>query len=363
MTATPRRRLATLASAVVALATAAALVPGSAGAEVAAGTAANSRNDAYGWLARQINADGVIYNAQYDFTDIGLTIDTAGALRGSGRFAGTIARADKALRANAKAYSGSTGGAAKLAAYATDAGLDATSFGGVDLVAKVEGAIATSAPIAGRLQQSENDYNNVLTQAYAVEALARSKSTKTRSALSFLLRQQCSDGAFRESLTEDKTAAEQGCVDGAAGNEPSTDATASAVLALVDVRGYSSLTGPALTKARRWLIDHQYSSGAFTQGTGTAVNTNSTGLAGAALGALQACGPASDAARFVFGRQVLRTATGKLGTQDGAIAYDTAAYRAGQSDGITVETRDQWRRASAQAAPSLENLRVIECRS
>lgn len=363
MTATPRRRLATLASAVVALATAAALVPGAADAEVAAGTAANSRNDAYGWLARQINADGVIYNAQYDFTDIGLTIDTVSALRGSGRFAGTIARADQALRANAASYAGSTGGAAKLAAYATDAGLDATSFGGVDLVAKVEDAIATSAPIAGRLQQSENDYNNVLTQAYAVETLARSKSAKTRSAISFLVQQQCSNGAFRESLTADKTAAEQGCVDGAAGSEASTDATAIAVLALLDAPGYSSLTRPALTKARRWLIDHQWASGAFTQGTGKGVNTNSTGLAGAALGALQACGPASDAARYVFGREVPRDQAGALKTQIGAIAYDGTARRIGSNEGITVETRDQWRRASAQAAPSLENLRVIECRS
>ena len=37
----------------------------------------------------------------------------------------------------------------------------------------------------------------------------------------------------------------------------------------------------------------------------------------------------------------------------GAIAYDRAAYTAGETDGITVESRDQWRRTASQAAPGL----------
>ena len=45
--------------------------------------------------------------------------------------------------------------------------------------------------------------------------------------------------------------------------------------------------------------------------------------------------------------------TGPLAPSVGAIAYDPAARAAGQANGITTTTADQWRRATAQAALGL----------
>ena len=45
-----------------------------------------------------------------------------------------------------------------------------------------------------------------------------------------------------------------------------------------------------------------------------------------------------------------------LAGQRGAIAYDHAALKYAKSHGITGPNRDQWRRATAQAAPGLQYL-------
>lgn len=372
MTAT-RRRLATIATAAVAtIATGAglALVPGTADAGVSASAASRAQADAGTWLARQINGRGVVYNSQFQFDDLSATVDVASYLRTTDRFAGTIARADAALAQGVDAYTtyeGTVygGATAKLTAYVARSRQDATDFGGVDLEQRLEAAIATEAPLTGRLQDSAGpDYSNTIGQAFAVEALARLRSGRAADAIGYLVRQQCSTGAFRVYFSA-KTAEQQRCVTGAEGSEPSIDATAFAVLALKAARTASNADtiDPVLSQARRYLVDHQFSSGAFTDGGGLGVNTNSTGLAGTALAALKACGPAADAARWVLGRQVKRDASGPLGTQVGAIAYDPAAFKAGQADGITTESRGQWRLASAQAASSLDYLLVSACRA
>ena len=84
-----------------------------------------------------------------------------------------------------------------------------------------------------------------------------------------------------------------------------------------------------------------------------APNTNSTGLAAWALGESCNVAAARKAAGFVRSFQVPAGQTGPLGTEVGAVAYDTAARTLGESEGITNETSDQWRRATAQAAPGL----------
>ena len=60
-----------------------------------------------------------------------------------------------------------------------------------------------------------------------------------------------------------------------------------------------------------------------------------------------------------MGRAERRTA---LAGEKGAIAYDRAAWRLGEEEGITVAAQDQWRRASTQAAPALLNLRKVTCK-
>ncbi len=44
---------------------------------------------------------------------------------------------------------------------------------------------------------------------------------------------------------------------------------------------------------------------------------------------------------------------GELDGEQGAIALDLAAWNAGLDEGITVQTRDQWRRTTTQALPAL----------
>ena len=103
-----------------------------------------------------------------------------------------------------------------------------------------------------------------------------------------------------------------------------------------------------------WMRAQQRRNGSFGGGAPTrGANANSTGLAAWALGQDQRCRPASRAATWVEG----------VRRPNGAIALDRAALRDARSVGITVSTRDQFRRATAQAAPGLEYLRVKACRA
>ena len=84
-------------------------------------------------------------------------------------------------------------------------------------------------------------------------------------------------------------------------------------------------------------------------------NTNSTGLAAAALGAVGAERRAANAAAWIrrlqgYSPKPCRTG---LTPERGAIAYDRLGFIAGVTDGITDETADQWNRAHAQALLAL----------
>jgi len=111
----------------------------------------------------------------------------------------------------------------------------------------------------------------------------------------------------------------------------------------------------ALKAAVGWLAKQQRKNGSFVGGTSTATpNTNSTGLAAWAFGRTGQCRAAKAAATWVAGFQLGTQAAGSpLAGQRGAIAYDKAGLKAGQHDGITDATQDQWRRATSQAAPGL----------
>ena len=96
-------------------------------------------------------------------------------------------------------YAGPVAKAAVLA-QATGAG-GAASFGGVDLISRLESRVAGAAPVAGRISDATtfDDYANTLGQAFAARALMSAGSTKASTVTSFLLKQQCSDGYFRQS--------------------------------------------------------------------------------------------------------------------------------------------------------------------
>lgn len=314
------------------------------------------------WLTGQLTG-GLVHDDQYDYDDMGLSLDVFFALQQLGTAATAQAsvldavapRVREYVGPGTESYAGATG---KLATAVELAGRDAASFGGLDLVTRLQARVRSTADAQqGRAvdRSSYGDYSNTIGQAWAVRALVGAGSTKKGTALAFLLKQQCAAGFFRVTL-EPTTGSSAFTCDGAAADDraPSIDATALAVQALVAARD-SGLGGldDDVEDAADWLTAHQADDGSFVdQGT---ANTNSTGLAASALAATGRTGAASNAAAWVAGRQVTSAVAdgSALGDERGAVAYDTAALTAGERDGIPAELRDQWRRATAQAAPAL----------
>lgn len=297
------------------------------------------------------------------FTDFGLTLDTGFALDQAGDKSG-VATINAAFQPRINDYisgeafgdKGSTyaGSVAKAATFARVAGANPTSYGGVNLVTRLEERVSTTAPIVGRIEDRSTfgDYANTLGQSYAARALTEAKSQRAADAVAFLLAQQCTSGFFRQDFTKDKTAAAvQACTEGQAGSAPSIDATALAVVNLVegDVKGPGVVQ--AVDNAADWLVTQQKKNGSF------AGNTNSTGLAGWALGLVKARDAAAKAATWVRKQQPVDKARCRsaLTKDTGAIAYEAKAVKAARNGGITDgDVRGQWRRATAQAMAVLQ---------
>ena len=296
------------------------------------------------------------------FTDFGLTLDTGFGLDQAGDTAG-VAMVNTAFQPKVNDYisgdtfgdKGSTyaGAVAKAATFARVAGANPTSYGGVNLITRLEERVSTTSPIVGRIEDRSTfgDFANTLGQSYAVRALAEAKSRRAGDALDFMLIQQCTSGFFRQDFTKDKAAAGQSCVEGQAGSEPSIDATALAVVNLLkgDVKGPAVVT--ALDKASDWLVAQQRKNGSFDG------NTNSTGLAGWSLGLTKDKDAAASAAIWVRKQQPIdkHRCRSALTKDTGAIAYDTKAVKAARNNGIvTGDVRGQWRRATAQAMAVLQ---------
>jgi len=313
------------------------------------------------WLAGQLR-NGLIHNGQFDVDDYGLTADTALALRAVGHHPHVLTDIRKALAQNVNRYTTFktdryAGPTAKLLVVAEDNGASIHDFGGVDLVARLENRVSTAVLTAGRIQDKSTfgDFANTIGQVFAVRGLLRAGSTSAAPALDFLLQQQCGQGYFRLNFNPDKTAVDQGCT---TQDAPDTDVTALAVVELWSMRDTSPELRASLSAAVAWLRTQQHDNGSFGGGpTTSAANSNSTGLAAWALGLSGRCTVAGKAAGWVRSQQVRGPLAGTpLAGQGGAIAYDHAALKYAKSHGITGPNRDQWRRATAQAAPGLQYL-------
>jgi hypothetical protein len=314
------------------------------------------------WLAGQLT-NGIVHNDAFDFDDIALSADFAFGLDAVG---GQDAKVDAIVDAiepkahdgwYTNTYQGETttyaGSIAKLLVLVQQTGGTPASFGGHNLVTLLDDQVATAAPIAGRLENTNDQYGdaNTIGQAYAAHGLKTASSANTAAVTSFLLEQQCSSGYFRLNFNPSKSAADQSCVDGT--STPDTDATAIAILQLESQKADSAVS-LAITKAKTWLAGQQKSDGSFGGGTSTeASNSNSTGLAALALGGTDS----EEAARWLRSRQVTGYNTcDKLSNQRGAVAYGNSGFADGRADGITSKTRDEWRRSTAQALPGLMHL-------
>lgn len=264
-----------------------------------------------------------------------------------------------------EAYSdtGSTyaGAVAKTLVLAEQTGGGETSFGGVDLVTRLEGQVSSTSPNAGRIQDTSTygDYANTLGQAFAARGLSAASSTKAPDVISFLLQQQCSDGYFRQDFSA-PTDSDQTCDGGIAGgtSQPSVDATAIAVQQLQAISSppptVANAVSTAIGNGVSWLKAHQRADGSFAADAQLGTNTDSTGVAGAVLADAGESAAAERAAVWVRAHQADEApgCATALTDQPGAIAYDDAALADGRSSGLG--SGQQWRIAAAQALPVLK---------
>jgi hypothetical protein len=319
------------------------------------------------WLAAQLE-DGLLigeFGPEY-----GPSIDAGLALAEAGNATG-LSAVDTALRGAITSYItgeaygdvGSTyaGATAKAATFATVAGSDPESYGGVDLVSRLEDVVSTTAPITGRIEDvsSYGDYANVISQSFASRALTTVGSDLADEATAFLLDQQCGAGYFRFGLTTDKTSPQQGCVAGAADSAADLDATSITVINLLSTPGASPDAIAAARSGAAWLETQQAADGSFGAGSDDGVNANTTGLAGWAMGEAGKASAATAAAGWLRGVQVadLAPCATTLAADNGAIApnpTDLAAIRT--AGGIPVEKRFTYAFATAQALPALGNV-------
>lgn len=348
LTAVPALALSTLAALPSAPANAAEPDP----LPLAAGTA---------WLKGQLT-DGLIFNPNFGgFNDYGLSVDVGLALDEVGGETATIDAISTALAGEIAGYVGDgavesyAGSLAKAAVFAQTAGDDPESFGGVDLIDRLEQRVSDAGATLGRIQDLSafGDFANTFGQTFAARALDEAGSSEAEAATEYLIAQQCDAGFFRQDFAA-VDAADQDC-DADPAAAPSTDVTALAVLALLPQADDTDVQ-TVIDAATAWLISEQDANGSFGSGSDIPTpNTNSTGLAGWALGDAGETAAAERAAAYVRAFQVDESApcSTALGGSEGAIAYDGAALTAGREDGITLELEDQWRRASAQALPAL----------
>lgn len=337
------RRAATLS--------AAGLLLGAAG----TGTASAATDDDFdgeaagAWLAEQLD-DGVVYNAEFDFDDIGLTLDVLVALNGLGGFDDDVTQIVDAVEGGLDGYIGFgddvfAGPVAKAAVVWRSVGEDPRDAGGIDLVEILESTVTQDDSDAdGRIAdqtESGEDYANVIGQAHAAQALHEAESPLTGDALDHLLFQQCADGFFR--LYFDAGDAGQSC-DDADEAEPNPDATAQAVLALRAVG--TDTAREAADRATAWLVEVQGADGSFDGGAELPeANANSTGLAARALAASDESDAAADATAWLASVQVSGD-----GEDAGAVALNDVDFAAASDGSVPEEARDTWIRATADAA-------------
>jgi hypothetical protein len=338
------------------------------------------------WLAGELR-DGLMMGTSGP--DFGLTIDTGMALSTVPGQGGMVTAITNSLEPRIAEYVGDgakesyAGPLAKAATFARVAKRNPIDYGGINLIARLEERTANvpadpaaepqAAAIAGRVfDKSEfGNHANVIGQSYAVRALLLARSAEADAARDFLLEQQCASGYFRSGFAN-ADVPNQACTEGQPGSQADPDATAIAVINLIESGDKSPAVTGALAKAGTWLAARQRRSGAIRAAAPVSkINTNSTALGGYALGLLQDRDASRKAALWVRKNQPVdkykcRTALTK---DTGAVAYRRDRVKDASVTGIPADARDEWRRATAQAvlglqfAPaSKDKLRIVSVR-
>jgi hypothetical protein len=334
---------------------------------------------AAGWLAGRLE-DGVM-NTSYEnppgsgtwatMVDHGLTLDVYFALQGSADHADEREAVLDALEEQAGSYVGTgkdayAGSLGKLVTALQVADRDPEQYAEGNLLDRLEGLVVTEdGDELGRASDTwapsnefGADYSNTIGQSWVVRALSGADSEAADEAVAFLLKQQCADGFYRVPMESSDHTCDGGTPEESA---PSPDATAFAVLALLDVQeagteGVDTEVEASLDGAREWLLDAQADDGSFPDADSGEPNANSSGVAGEALLALGEEEAAAAAAEWLAEHQVGADAAGRLGRHEGAVAFDQSALDAAGSKGIARPVEYQWERATAQSVVALTAL-------
>ena len=371
MHATPRRSVlaAGLGAGLTALLLTASVVGPSATAQAVTGTelsgdAALARD----WLIGQLRPDGTMPASFGQGADLGLSVDSLWALEATGASDATVRHTWSALSTPAavSAFTGPGfytsigmpqarfgGQSAKLLLAAATVGADVADVGGRDLRRQTLDLVAPGGAQKGRIRDvgTGSDNTNIISQSLGVMGLSVTGSVPPDT-VTFLLSQQCSRGYFRLYDNDDRSCDAAAPADATADN----DGTAFGVQALIAAKAAGgAVPQAAIDRGVSYLASVQRPDGSFGGGVGTqGSNTNSTGLAAAAL---QAGGDVAAAARAgAWVASLEATGVDAAGTplagDLGAIAYDPSAWAQGLRGGIGAGG-DQWRRATAQAVFAL----------
>ena len=146
-----------------------------------------------GWLARQVNADGSVHDAN-DHPSPGATVATALSLGAAGTEHATFDRMVTWLSAHVDAVTG-TGATADpgqigyLLLVVDAAGVDATSFGGVNLVTRLGGTLGQFEP--GLYGKADPTYSGAFRQSLAILGLDGVGAPQGAGTVAWLAAQQC----------------------------------------------------------------------------------------------------------------------------------------------------------------------------
>lgn len=369
---TPSRlRRSWLAGALAAVLTLAGILPGLAAVSAAAAAPTPEVASLAPWLANQLTSSSGVLNTSsggMSYPDYGLTADAVLGLAAMGEGKGAADQATEALEEHVADYSGDSttilyaGATAKLLLVAEAHGTSTSSFGGRDLVAQLQDLQVTSGSATGRFSDrwvpgykypggyDPSDYSNSLVQALAIIALNRAGITGTPvdDAATYLALQQCPNGGLR--VTE----GDAQCTDDTAADP---DITGVALQAFV-AAGHNT----AADKADGWLLAQQRGDGSFASSsqdpTTPTPNANTTAVI---EGGLLAHGDTLAGARARAYLSGLQLGCAARPPDRGAVAYDTTDRDAAVfGGGISAQTLDQFRRASAQAAMGLASTSYLE---
>lgn len=337
----PRRSFA-VAAAVAALAVAVPSVAAQASTSPRAQTSA-------GVVQRYLAAHGSHFSTVFDgkaYPDYGLTLDGVIAMDSAGvgdyRSGQATTYVAKHLtsyvsdgdptHADTEQYAGATAKAlfVSLSQRVTPKG----TLGGVDLVKRLKSLQTASGRFSDKSQYGDN--SNAIGQSLALVSLARAGQKLSYSSISFLRKQQCTNGGFQLNETA-------GC---SSNRKADPDATSFAVQGLL-AAPQTDVTKRRVTWAIRYLGTQMNSAGGVKGGTATStVNANSTGLAVMAFDSAGYHTLGSKGRRYL---KTLRFGCAYPASMRGGVAYDRSRINQARSQHGKARLVDQDLRATTQA--------------